>query len=299
MTYSNSRDVAVTDRALRPSLIINGDDFGLSLATNRAIIEAHRNGVLTSASLMVNEGAAQDAVLQASKTPTLAVGLHLSLVLGKSSLPPTAIPSIVDSRGSFSNSPLVAGLKYFFGPQARRDVRREMRAQFERFAATGLPFSHVDGHNHLHMHPVVFAELISLCEEFQVKRVRLVDGETRVHYEITGRPGIGQSVISRVFKSLNRHCHRQLDGRGFATASAVHGLFQSGWMHEQYLLELLERIPPTEVTEIYLHPLSPGASDAEKRDNPGGIGEFEALVSPRVRRAVESRGLRLATYQTI
>jgi chitin disaccharide deacetylase len=145
-------------------LIINGDDFGSSAAVNRAIIQAHREGVLTSASLMVNERAAPQAIELARANPTLAVGLHLVLVLGRAALPQHEIPHLTDAQGHFSSSSFQAGVKYYFSAAARRELRREMRAQFEKFVATGLPFSHVDGHTHLHQHPLIFKELIRLCE---------------------------------------------------------------------------------------------------------------------------------------
>jgi chitin disaccharide deacetylase len=133
-------------------LIINADDFGYSSAVNRAIIQAHREGVLTSTSLMVNERATDEAVQLAKENPELAVGLHLALVLAHSSLPHEEIPTLTNHQNEFLNSPPLAGIKYFFSPSARRELKKEMRAQFEKFAATGLPFSHVDGHTHLHMH---------------------------------------------------------------------------------------------------------------------------------------------------
>ena len=285
--------------AQRSALIINADDFGYSVAVNEAVIKAHREGVLTSASLMVNEEGAADAILRAREHPSLAVGLHLSLVLGKATLAHAEIPHLVDSPGNFSRSPLRAGLKYFFSPMARKELRREMHAQFERFAATGLSFSHVDGHNHLHMHPVVFRELIALCEEFGVRRVRIVDGDNRAHAAVSGRLRLSEKVTSRVFRALSRHCHRRLDGRSFVVPGSVHGLLHSGQIDEPYLLALLPQISKDATTEIYLHPTSLDAPDWERKNNAGGSRELDALVSPRVRLAIENHGFRLATYSTI
>src|SRR5437870_6350189 len=118
-----------------PPLIINGDDFGYSEAVNCAIIQAHREGVLTSASLMVNERAASGAVRLAKENPSLAVGLHLVLVLGRAALPSSQIPHLVDAHGNFTRSSFRAGLNYYFNPAARRELRREMRAQFDKFMA--------------------------------------------------------------------------------------------------------------------------------------------------------------------
>ncbi|MDX2030693.1 MAG: hopanoid biosynthesis-associated protein HpnK [Blastocatellia bacterium] len=279
-------------------LIINGDDFGYSEAVNRAILRAHREGVLTSASLMVNERAAAQAVEMARAHPGLAVGLHLALVLGVAALPHAELPTITDAAGRFTDSSLRAGLQYYFSARARRELRREMRAQFERFAATGLEFSHVDGHTHLHQHPVIFEELIRLCEEFAVPRVRIVRGEMRTSLRLDRTRLPIKLIWGLVFNLLGRWCEGRLRGRGFARPKRVYGLLQSGEMNEACLLGLLERIE-REPCEIYAHPLAFDAEAAAIRENPGGQQELEALLSDRVRATIERAGFRLATYQTL
>lgn len=282
-----------------PGLIVNGDDFGLSQSVNRAIIEAYAQGVLTSASLMINESAADEAIMLAREHPGLAVGLHLVLVLGCAALDPEEIPHLVDARGRFSDSPFRAGLKYYFRPSARRELRQEMRAQFEKFAASGLPFSHVDGHNHLHMHPVVFSELVELCREFNVQSVRVVGGDDiSTHKRILGRTPVRERIICAVFERLRRSAMRKLTDRGFAKPPRVYGLLQTGAMNEQYLTALLAEMESTGA-EIYMHPLAPDAGDEERRLNPGGVEELAALLSRRVREVIAARGFRLATYQTL
>ncbi len=282
-------------------LIISGDDFGYSEAVNRAIIQAHREGVLTSCSLMVNELATRHAVEMAKSNPGLAVGLHLVLVLGRAALPHAEIPHITDPKCNFTNSSFRAGVQYYFSPAARRELRREMRAQFERFVATGLPFSHVDGHTHLHQHPVIFDELIRLCEEFGVRRVRVVKGEMRSSLRLDRRRLPIKLVWGTVFNLLGRRCDRRLRGRGFLYPRKVFGLLQSGDLNEEYLLGLLRLIARTDATslEIYAHPLDPDADEAEKRENPGGQREMMALLSPRIRAAIEEAGFRLATYDSL
>lgn len=287
-----------TTASSRFPLIINGDDFGYSAAVNRAIIEAHREGVLTSASLMVNERAAAEAVALAHATPSLAVGLHLALVLGRAALPPHELPHITDSHGNFTNSSLTAGLQYYFHPAARREVRREMRAQFEKFAATGLPFSHVDGHTHLHQHPVIFKELLRLCAEFGVKRVRVVKGEMRLSLRLDRRRLPLKLVWGTVFNLLGGWCERQLRGQDFVQPQRVYGLLQSGDMNERYLLGLLPSLPQTSI-EIYAHPLALDADAAAQRANPGGGRELQALTSRRVRAAIEQAGFELTTYERL
>src|SRR6185295_20113231 len=114
------------------------DDFGRSRSINEAVIRAHREGVLTSASLMVNEPDCAEAVALAKENPKLGVGLHLTLLCGRSALPPEKIPGLVNAQGEFSNDPVAVGMKYFFKGSLREQLRAEIHAQFERFRATGL-----------------------------------------------------------------------------------------------------------------------------------------------------------------
>jgi chitin disaccharide deacetylase len=285
-------------------LVINGDDFGYSEAVNRAIVLAHREGVLTSCSLMVNERAAPHAVELARSNPSLAVGLHLALVQGRAALPHAEIPHITDPNGNFTTSPFRAGVHYYFSPAARRELRREMRAQFERFTSTGLRFSHVDGHAHLHQHPVIFDELIKLCEEFDVRRVRVVKGEVRLSLKLDRKNLPGKLILGTVYNLLGRSAERRLRGRGFAQPQKVYGLLQSGDMNEDSLLGLIRLIGrpdrfDAESGEIYAHPLAFDADEAAKRENPGGESELKALISARVRSAIETAGFRTATYETL
>src|SRR5579871_1440327 len=126
-------------------LIVNADDFGRSDSINEAVIRAHREGILTTASLMVNEPAAAAAVGLAKKNPSLGVGLHLALSHGVSALSHDKIPGMVNERGEYSNAPAATGFRYFAKSSLREQLRQEIRAQFERFRATGLPLDHVNG----------------------------------------------------------------------------------------------------------------------------------------------------------
>ncbi len=275
------------------SLIVNADDFGVSSSVNRAIIQAHDEGILTSTSLMVGGEAFEEAVELARSRPTLAVGLHLTLVFGTSVLPKSEIPHLVDESRNFSNDPALAGVKYFFSPAARRELRREIQAQFERFAATGLPFSHVDGHLHIHLHPVVFREVVACAERHGVRRVRLP------------REGLGRNLKIRrsnlafklvhwgVFGWLCRRAERMLRNRDFVFPEEVHGLLETGRMTEDYWLDLLPRLNAAS-NEIYCHPEIP--SPTLPPHNAGGGAELAALLSRPVRDCVERLNFRLTNY---
>ena len=279
-------------------LIINGDDFGYSEAVNNAIIKGHRDGVLTSASLMVSGQAFEHAVELARSNPHLAVGLHLVLVLGSATLPANRVSAIADPHGNFPSSSFRAGLRYFFSPAARRQMRDEMRAQFDKFLATGLPLSHVDGHTHLHMHPTIFRELANLCEEYGVRRLRIVKGEILTSLRLDSRHSPSKIFWGIVFNLLGGYCELLVRKRAFVRPETVYGLLQSGDMNEEYMLGLLARHRESSV-EIYSHPIAHNADQAALRENPRGIVELEALLSPRVRAKIEDGGFKLATYQNL
>src|SRR5262245_58080213 len=154
-------------------LIITADDFGASLPINEAVETAHRHGVLSAASLMVGAPAMADAVQRARRLPALGVGLHLTLVDGNAVLPPRQIPSLVGRDARFGNDPVRFGIKLFLSPKLQAQAEAEIRAQFERFRATGLPLDHVNGHQHFHMHPVLTRIIARIAPDFGSPPVRI------------------------------------------------------------------------------------------------------------------------------
>jgi chitin disaccharide deacetylase len=272
-------------------VVVAADDFGSSPEVNAAILTAHRQGVLTSASLMVAGDAVGEAVSMARGMPQLAVGLHIVVVDGPATLAPHQIPHLVQSNGRFPSDPLPVGLRYAFSRAARQELAAELHAQFERFAATGLPLAHVDGHHHMHLHPAVFDLLLPLAEVYGARGVRLPREDLRLALAHS-RERAGTKVLSALVFGLLRHrCERKLRGCDLIVADRVYGLTQTGQMHEAYVLELIRRLQvPT--AEVYFHP-----STASSGGNLGpNHGDLHTLLSPAVRRAFEERGISLATY---
>jgi hopanoid biosynthesis associated protein HpnK len=276
-----------TDRAL----IVTGDDFGRSPAINHAIIHAHRRGILTSASLMVNEAAFEEAVDLARSTPTLAVGLHLALSDSLPTSSPDRIRSLLTPDGDFRRSPARAGWKYFFSRAARRELEGEIRAQVDRFLASGLAPDHIDGHQHLHMHPVVFPILTRVCRESGIPAVRIV--RERLALSLRSDPGrmFSRMSLSVVFALLARNCRRESELR---SADHVLGLLLDGRMTRDHLLALLEGLPPG-TTEIYSHP----SLDPEAGTGRFPLLEYRALIAPEVLAAIERLGIRLLSYRDL
>jgi hopanoid biosynthesis associated protein HpnK len=268
-------------------LIVNADDFGRSHSINEAVIRAHRHGILTSASLMVNEPGGGEAVKLAGENPRLGVGLHLVLLQGHSALPPEKIPGLVNARGEFSNSPVGAGMNYFFKRRLREQLRAEIRAQFEKFHATGLPLDHVNGHLHLHLHPTVFKILMDDADKLGIRRFRLTrDCLARSRRMANGRWFYRVSHAA-IYAWLSRRAREPLRRRGIRHAQITFGLLQNARVDEDYILKLLPELPPGD-SELYSHP----SLDEFKH-------EFDALVSPRVEEQMKQLGIGLIRYQDL
>ena len=275
-------------------IVLNADDFGASTSINTAIIRAHRQGVLTSASLMVTGDAAAGAVALAREAPDLAVGLHLVVACGRAALPPEEIPHLVDSDGLFPSDPLRAGLRYYFGRAAQAELAAELEAQFERFAATSLALSHVDSHLHMHLHPTVFRLIIPLAEKHGARGLRLPRDDFWISVTHDRRRAGLKALWALVFGLLARYSAGQLDGHPLVVAHRVYGLMQTGQMGERYVLDLLRRLQvPT--AELYFHP-SLHREHGASGPNPSDLA---TLLSPAVRTVIQERGLCLSTYPAL
>ena len=275
-------------------IVLNADDFGASASINTAIVRAHRQGVLTSASLIVTGDAAAEAVALAREAPELAVGLHLVVACGRAAHPPDQMPHIVDGDGLFPTDPLRAGLRYYFSRTAQAELATEMQAQFERFVATGLPLSHVDSHLHMHLHPTVMRLLLPLAEKYGAQGLRLPRDDFWISMAHDRRRAGLKALWAIVFGLLARRCIRHLEKHPLKVAHRVYGLMQTGQMRESYVLDLLHRLQvPT--AELYFHP-SLRTEDGASGPNPSDLA---TLLSPAVRRVIQERGLCLSTYPAL
>lgn len=275
---------------MRP-IVVTADDFGLCEEVNEAVEEGHRNGILSAASLMASAPAAADAVARAHRLPNLRVGLHLVLVDGRPTLPPDRIPHLVETNGSFPTDLVRAGVRWFFSPAARRELEREIRAQFEAFRATGLAFDHVNGHNHMHLHPTVLGIVLRCAAEFGVPGLRLP-------YEPASLAGVGAHRTN--LSERIAHCaalpwakamRRKIAKAGLRHNDTLLGLRASGHMNPDVVLAFLERLPEG-IVELYFHPAARRTQYlSELMPGYDNEAEFKALVSPVVSARMRTLGL--------
>ncbi|MDN3568938.1 hopanoid biosynthesis-associated protein HpnK [Paeniroseomonas aquatica] len=257
---------------MRRRVIVNADDLGLAPEVNAAIEQAHRDGVLTAASLMVGEAAAAGGVAVARRNPGLAVGLHLTLTDGTPTLPPERIPALVRADGRFRDDMPGLGLTLAVSAAARAQLRAEVAAQLAAFRATGLACDHLNAHKHFHLHPVIAAVAFRAAAAAGVRAVRIPWEPPSLV------PGAGRALwpLAAVLRRLAaRH--------GLRAPDRVVGLAWTGHVTAGRLAALLPRLPAG-VTEVYLHPATAGGfpGAAPGYDYPG---ELAALLDPRVRAA--------------
>jgi len=278
-------------------LIVSADDFGMSPGVNAGIIRAHREGILTDASLMVNGSAFVEAVDLARAHPTLSVGLHLVLLQGRAVSPPADIPRLAGRDGCFGTQPIWGGMRFFFSPGARAQVRQEVTAQLDKFLATGLPLSHVDGHVTIHMHPVVMGVLVDVSARYGMRAVRLPRESLAAALRYDRRHLARKCFEAMVFELLSRWALPRLERAGIRHPDRLFGLHQTGHVSESYLLAVADVLPPG-TSELYCHP---GLIDGEaRRWRPADYQseqELAALTSPRVRGALERAGVELISYR--
>lgn len=256
-------------------IIFSADDFGLTESVNEAVERAYREGVLTQASLMVAAPAALDAVRRARTLPDLKVGLHLVLVDGDSCLGHAQLPHITGPDGRFSTQQAALGVKYFFSPAARRELRAEIEAQFAAFAETGLTLHHADAHKHFLLHPTIARMLIEVGRGYGLKRLRIPAEPPAIMARLGERIGLGDHALYAWTRFL------RWQARGLALPDQVFGLKWSGHMTRERVERLLPLVPQGR-TEIYTHPAT-YRDEALVKLMPDyeHVAEFEALLAAR------------------
>ncbi|MDQ2083273.1 hopanoid biosynthesis-associated protein HpnK [Xanthobacteraceae bacterium Astr-EGSB] len=270
-------------------LVVTADDFGLATEVNEAVERAHRDGILTAASLMVAAPAVADAVARAKKMPSLKVGLHLVLVEAKPALPAERVPDLVGPDGYFRIDMARLGFDIAFRPRVRAQLRSEIAAQFEAFAATGLALDHVNAHKHFHLHPMIAAEALAAGRRYGLHAIRVPQEPAAIVDAVEPASSNLGTRLTGQWARVLRH-----QGRGLVMPDAVFGLAWTGAFDGKRLARLLARLPEG-LIEIYSHPAT---ADAFAGSAPGYRyrDELAALVDPAVIAAAASSRHRRCGY---
>lgn len=247
-------------------LLINADDFGLTPGVNRSVVELHRAGVLSSATLMATGAFFEDAVALARATPTLEVGCHVQLVDGVPALAPGAIRSLCPDGQSLRPSLARFAADLYLGRIRADEMEAEATAQIQRVQAAGLRVSHVDTHKHTHLFPRVLRALLRAARACGVAAIRNpFEPEWSVR-ATRAASGLRRMEVA-VLNTRRRAFLRLIRESGLATTAGAIGVLATGTPDVPGALrDLLAALPRDgESWELVCHPGYPDAELARVR----------------------------------
>ena len=284
------------------NLIVNADDLGWTAGVNRGIAESHRNGIVTSASLLANGGAFAEAVELARETPGLDVGIHLNLNDGLPVAAREAVPSLLNHAGGFEGGPDSLLLKMATRALNLREVETEWSAQIGKARDAGIAPTHLDGHKHVHMLPGLFEIALRLAKRHGISAIRVSHEASSLRSALSdgAMPGsvvLKQGVQARGLKLLARGAREQAERAGLSTSDYFCGIAQTGELTRKGVARLLRNLPQG-TTELMCHP---GYADDALRQTATRLQasrqkEVEILTDPEIRNLVASQGIRLIDY---
>jgi hopanoid biosynthesis associated protein HpnK len=240
-------------------LILNADDFGLTAGVNRAIIELHQAGALTSATLMARAAATEEAIQIARSAPSLGVGCHVVLVDGEPAMPAQDLPTLADPRTGRLHPTLGAFLTRLFAGRIRSaEIEAETAAQIASLQSRGLRLTHIDTHKHTHMFPVVLRPLLRAAKVAGIRAIRNPFEPAWSLRATPGAPWIRRTEVSllRLFEPAFR---RIVAEGGFSTTNGAIGVLATGTLNASTVNALLRNLPPG-TWELVSHP---GYNDAD------------------------------------
>lgn len=282
---------------MKQKLIVNADDFGIHTAVNHAVCRAFEKGILTSTSLMAGGAAFEEAVSIARTIPGIGIGVHLTLVGGLPTvLPASEVSTLTWEGGILCKDYAELILRDLKGKISADDVYREWDAQIQKVLDTGLPVTHLDGHQHMHMWPHFFPVARALAEKYHIRCMRVPDEDLFWGWRLGGLFRIaarnGLALIARSHRSALRKAK-------IRTNDHFYGMICGGHLREAAMLQILSSLQRG-VNEIMCHP----SADAEAMEavfHWGYHGDWElaSLLSEDVRDFVEEKGVQLISYHDI
>lgn len=234
-------------------LIVNADDFGLTPGVNRAIIEAHTRGLVTSATLMANMPAFDEAVALAKAHPQLGTGLHFNLTQGKPIAPPHLVRSLLNPNGEFLGTSTKLAKRWLAGQLRRAEVVVELRAQIETLQNAGLTLTHVDSHKHAHVLPPIWTVLAETLGSYGIHALRFPRERWRWALAFGSPKLFKQSLTATVLGGLSTGNATRTSLNDLRTTEAFFGVAQTGFWSKAWLLDLLAGLPAG-TSELMCHP---------------------------------------------
>ena len=278
-------------------LVVTADDFGMSIEVNEAVEEAHRNGILTNASLVVAGAAAADAIRRAKRMPGLGVGLHLAIFGAPAQQSGEAQQMIAPDGENLGEKPMSTGIGIMFSPATRAAAKREIEAQFRAFGQSGLELGHLDGHWHCHQHPTILNLAIAAGRPLGLRAVRIPYEGLGWSHRVTGHRRLGARIGHAVSHApLAGFMRLRTKAAGLRANDHFFAKSDAGSVSGDQLLGLLQNLPDG-VTEVGLHPSTRQRIGIHSPPPDwDSTGELAALTDPRLRPEIERRGIILCRW---
>ena len=279
------------DDAPRIRLVVNADDFGLSPAISRGILRAHRDGIVTSTSLLGNVADLQEARAQLAGAPKLGVGVHLALTGGAPVSPPDRVPSLVAPDGRFHPRGRDFIAAWVRGRILAEDIERELEAQVARIRDTGLAIDHLDTHHHLGFLPAIGRAVEQIARRHAIPGIRSAVERPTLAWVTEPRRGLEAGLLT----GLAWLTRRQLGARRHGPQSW--GYVEAGHLDEIRILEIIGRFGPGP-HELICHPgeEDPQAGSVEEPGRYQRTAELASLTSEKVHRALGRRAIDLCRW---
>jgi hopanoid biosynthesis associated protein HpnK len=286
-------------------LIVNADDFGLTPGIDRAIMEAHTGGVVSSATLMANGSAFDDAVRAARSAPKLSVGCHVVLVDGMPVLPPQNVDTLVAIRSAepdkFFSSLSAFAARAMLGGFDRDQLVAEVTAQIQKLQAAGIQVTHLDTHKHAHLFPEILSALLRAARICGVRAIRnpIVPVKAMPKKIWKSRRDLWKRYGQvRVLHTFSGQFHQRTKRAGLLTPDGVIGVVETGSFESSLLRQTLASLPEG-TWELVCHP---GYNDADLRAVPTRLRdsreeELRLLTSPELREFLDQEKIRVISYR--
>jgi chitin disaccharide deacetylase len=285
------------------NLIVNADDLGWTPGVNRGIVEAFRNGIVTSTSLLANGAAFAGGVEMARAAGGLGVGVHLNLTDGAPVTGRESVTSLVNKQGEFAGGPESLLLRRASRGLLLKEVEREWNAQIQKVRDAGIEPTHLDGHKHVHMLPGLFEIALRLAKRHGIGAIRVSLEASSLRAALSSgakrRAGVvmKQGLQARGLKLLARGAREQAERAGIAAADYFCGIAQTGELTREGVTKFLKSLPEG-TTELMCHP---GYADTALQNTATRLQdsrqtELEILTDTAIRNLVASQGIRLIDY---
>lgn len=280
--------------SIHRTVMINADDFGLCEGVNRGVLRAHREGILTSATLMTTMPAAKEAVQIAKDCPTLGVGIHLNLTEGKPLTAADNIPLLVDAEGYFKHSPASLSLLSLTHSDARKAIYTELLAQVLWAIDHGITPTHLDSHKHIHCFPTLYAITCRVAKQLNIRAIRCPFEPRAIAFPPF--PAVDFSCRKRartlrLLTGINR-----LQAPAFLRNQTLLGVAHTGNINYAFL-QAAWQYNSLGTVEIMTHPgYLQGLDKTKTRLYEQREGELEALCDKRIVKLFKSQEIQLIHY---